>query len=211
MKGNSKSGKLAGVSILSAIAASLCCITPVLALISGASGAASSLSWMEPFRSYLLGLTVLVLGFAWYLKLKPRTAEEIQCDCEEDEKPPFRQTKKFLGIVTAFALLMMAFPYYAKIFYPKEVKKELVVIDKTNLQKVEFNITGMTCEACASHIGNEVRKLDGVATSKIEYAEGTGLVEFDASKLNKDEIIKTINATGYKVSGETIALNPSHK
>jgi hypothetical protein len=39
-----KAGKLAGASVLSAVAASLCCITPVLALISGVGGMASSFS-----------------------------------------------------------------------------------------------------------------------------------------------------------------------
>lgn len=40
MKQSSESRNLAGASILSAFAASLCCITPVLALISGAGGIA---------------------------------------------------------------------------------------------------------------------------------------------------------------------------
>ncbi|MGC8802221.1 MAG: hypothetical protein ACP5PS_00380, partial [Bacteroidales bacterium] len=68
---------------------------PVLALISGAGGIASLFSWLEPARPYLIVTTLLVLGFAWYQKLKPRTDEEIQCACEEDEKPPFMQTKVF--------------------------------------------------------------------------------------------------------------------
>ena len=63
--------KLAVTSILTAITASLCCITPVLALIAGTSGVASTFSWIEPFRPYLIGLTILVLLFAWYQKLKP--------------------------------------------------------------------------------------------------------------------------------------------
>ena len=44
--------KLAVTSILTAITASLCCITPVLALIAGTSGVASTFSWIEPFRPY---------------------------------------------------------------------------------------------------------------------------------------------------------------
>ncbi|HEY1054273.1 MAG TPA: heavy metal transporter, partial [Emticicia sp.] len=48
-------GWIAG--ILTAFATSLCCITPVLALLGGASGLASSFSWIEPFRPYLIGLT----------------------------------------------------------------------------------------------------------------------------------------------------------
>ena len=64
--------KLIGAGLLTAIAASLCCITPVLALVAGTSGLASTFSWLEPYRPYLIGLTILVLGFAWYQKLKDR-------------------------------------------------------------------------------------------------------------------------------------------
>ena len=64
--------KLIGAGLLTAIAASLCCITPVLALIAGTSGLTSTFSWLEPFRPYFIGLTTLVLAFAWYQKLKPK-------------------------------------------------------------------------------------------------------------------------------------------
>lgn len=64
--------KLIGTGLLTAIAASLCCITPVLAIIAGTSGLASTFSWLEPFRPYFIGLTILVLAFAWYQKLKPQ-------------------------------------------------------------------------------------------------------------------------------------------
>lgn len=40
----SNTTKFAGAGILTAVAASLCCITPVLALISGAASAASAFS-----------------------------------------------------------------------------------------------------------------------------------------------------------------------
>ena len=42
--------KLIGAGLLTAFAASLCCITPVLALVAGTSGLASSFSWLEPAR-----------------------------------------------------------------------------------------------------------------------------------------------------------------
>lgn len=201
MKTKFKSGKLAGASILSAIAASLCCITPVLALISGASGAASTFSWMEPFRPYLIGLTILILGFAWYQKLKPRTAEEIQCACEEEGKTPFMQTKIFLGLVTAFSILMMAFPYYGQIFYPKTEKK-VIVVSANNIQEVKFNVSGMTCASCEEHVKNEVNKLPGIVSVSANSKEGSAIVKFDNSKSSKGAIIKAINAAGYKVTGE---------
>ncbi len=85
--------KLIGAGLLTAIAASLCCVTPVLALIAGTSGLASTFSWLESFRPYFIGLTILVLGFAWYQKLKPK--KQIDCNCETAEKPKFIQSKTF--------------------------------------------------------------------------------------------------------------------
>ncbi|MFN3939167.1 MAG: mercuric transport protein MerTP [Chitinophagales bacterium] len=201
MNKDSNSGKLAGAGVLAAIAASLCCITPVLALLSGVGGIASAFTWLEPARPYFIGFTILVLGFAWYQKLKPRTAEEIQCACEEEEKPPFMQTKMFLGIVTVFAFLMMAFPYYGHIFYPK-ADKEILVVSSENIQEVQFNVSGMTCASCAEHIQHAVNELPGIMQVSANSDEGTSFVKFDLSKTDKAAITHAINATGYKVSGE---------
>lgn len=209
MNNKSKSGKLVGAGILSAIAASLCCITPVLALISGAGGIASSFSWLEPARPFLLGTTILVLGFAWFQKLKPRSAEEIQCDCEEDEKPPFMQTKKFLGIVTVFAFLMMAFPYYGHIFYAK-TDKEVVIVSSDNIQELKFNVSGMTCASCEEHVKHAVNQLPGILSVSANNVEGNAIVKFDNSKTDKAAITKAIDATGYKVSGETGDVKTEH-
>ena len=189
--------KLIGAGFLSAIAASLCCITPVLALIAGTSGLASTFSWLEPLRPYFIGLTILVLGFAWYQKLKPK--KQIDCNCEREEKPKFIQSKMFLGIVTAFAIVMLAFPYYSSIFYPK-TEKQNKVVDKSTIQKVEFTIRGMTCASCGEHVNHEVNKLTGIISSNSSYENGNAIVEFDNSKTNISEIEKTINSTGYSIT-----------
>ena len=196
-----KNNSIVGAGMLSAIAASLCCITPVLALISGVSGVASPFSWMDPVRPYLIAITVLVLGFAWYQKLKPRKKDEIACECEEDEKPSFWQSKKFLAIITVFAGLMLAFPNYAHVFYPSNDKKEVVIVNASNIQAITFGVKGMTCNGCASHVENEVNKLPGIISVKASYEEATAKVEFDHSKVGVDEIEEAINATGYLVIG----------
>jgi mercuric ion transport protein len=194
---NKKTNKLVGAGLLTAIAASLCCITPVLALIAGTSGLASTFSWLEPFRPYLIGLTILVLGFAWYQKLKPK--KQIDCNCDTEEKPKFVQSKMFLGIITAFAIVMLAFPHYSSIFYPK-TEKQIIVVDKSNLQEVEFTISGMTCSGCEEHINHEVNKLTGIISSSTSYENGKSVVEFDNSKTDITEIEKAINSTGYSVT-----------
>ena len=189
--------KLIGAGLLTAITASLCCITPVLALIAGTSGIASAFSWIEPFRPYLIGLTILVLAFAWYQKLKPQ--KEIDCECETDEKAKFIQSRKFLGIVTVFAIVMLAFPYYSGIFYPN-TEKQIIVVDKSDIKKTEFKISGMTCASCEENVNHEVNKLNGIVNSKASYENGNAVIEFDKTKTNETEIEKAINSTGYKVT-----------
>lgn len=203
MAANNSSGKWAGAGLVTAIAASLCCITPVLALIAGSSGLASTFSWMEPARPYLAGLTIAVLGFAWYQKLKPKS-EAMDCDCEADEKTPFLQTKTFLGLVTVFTLLMLAFPYYSSVFYPKE-KKELIMVSEANLEKAVFEVSGMTCTSCEEHVKHAVGELPGIVDVEASYEEGKAVVSFDKSKANPDEIKSAIDATGYKVTEYQLA------
>ncbi|WP_276391489.1 mercuric transport protein MerTP [Eudoraea chungangensis] len=195
---NNKS--LIGTTVITALAASLCCITPVLAFIAGTSGIASTFSFIEPFRPYLVGITILVLVFAWYQKLRPRTQEEIDCACEEDEKPSFWQSKKFLALVTLFATVMLAFPYYAQIFYPSTGKaKEVVYVSENDVDEVSFSIEGMTCSGCEAHIESEVNKLDGIIVVKSDYQKANTLVKYDASKTSADEIKKAILRTGYTI------------
>ncbi|MDV3616160.1 heavy metal transporter [Elizabethkingia anophelis] len=204
---NKKNNRLIGAGVLSSIAASLCCITPVLALISGASGVASAFSWLEPARPYLIGITVLVLGFAWYQKLKQKATTEIECACEADEKPPFMQTKKFLGIVTIFAFLMLAFPYYGHIFYPK-ADKEVVVMSPDSMREVSYNVSGMTCASCEEHVKHAVNALPGIVGISASSDAGMVDVKFDNAKTNETAIAKAIDGTGYKVSGEkTLSQN----
>jgi mercuric ion transport protein len=205
---NSKSSQTwLGAGVITAIGASLCCITPVLALISGASGIASSFSWMEPFRPYLIAITLGVLGFAWYKKLKPKTAEEIACACKDDEKRSFFQSKMFLIIITVFAIVMLAFPYYGQAFYPKD-NKNVVIVSADNIKQVNFKLRGMDCASCEEHIKYSVNKLPGILETKADYKSGVANVRYDQSKTNKNSIIKAIDATGYKVTGEVASLTP---
>jgi len=197
--------KSVGAGLLVAITASLCCITPVFATLAGIGGIASSFSWMEPFRPYLIGLTILVLGFAWYQKLRPKTQEEIDCACDEDERPSFWQSKKFLGTVTVFAVLMLAFPSYAHIFYFNGGNKTPAAIieqDTTKTNKIVLDVKGMTCAGCEASIEHEVGALQGVKSVDASYANGNATIEYLPEVLEKTDIIQTINKTGYTVLEE---------
>lgn len=189
--------KLMATGILTAIAASLCCITPVLAIIAGTSGLASAFSWLDPFRPYLVGLTVLVLGFSWFQKIKPKKTEA-DC-CTKKEETTFLQSKFFLLLVTVFATVMLAFPHFSQLFYSKQ-EKETIVIERQNLKKAEFIINGMTCRGCEAHVENEVNQLHGIFSVTASYENGNAIVQFDHSVTTIEEIETAIKKTGYKIT-----------
>lgn len=193
--------KLIGAGFFTAVAASLCCITPVLALVAGTTGIASTFSWLEPMRPYFVGLTFLIIGFSWYQKLK--TKKQIDCNCGTKEKSKFINSKMFLGIITVLAALMLSFPYYSNIFYPNTEKK-ILVFNKSSGQKAEFTISGMTCASCEKHVNHEVNKLIGIINSNVNYTNGNAIVEFDDSKTTINEIEKAINSTGYTVTNKKL-------
>ena len=191
-------GSFTFAGVLTAIAASLCCITPVIALLAGSSSIAANFSWIEPARPYLIGLSVAVLAFAWYLKLKPAKTNDMDCNCETTKKTSFFQSKTFLGIVTVFAILMMTFPLYAKMFYPKPKAETTAFAVVDNKQQIKFTIQGMTCKACEEHVNNELSKVNGVLAYKTSYVTRSSLVTFNKSKVDVKAIEDAIKKTGYK-------------
>lgn len=191
--------KLMGTSVLTALAASICCITPVLAVLAGTTGLASTFSWIEPFRPYLIGFTILVLAFAWYQKFKPKAKEEIDCECD-DEKPKFINSKGFLFLITLFAVAMLTFPSYAPIFYSSpDSSKEIVYVEQSNVKEIKVTIEGMTCTGCEAHIEIEVNKLDGILNVSADYEAANTSVTYDETKVDLKKIEMAILSTGYKI------------
>jgi len=186
--------------LVAAFVASLCCITPVAASLAGISGIASTFSFMEPIRPFLIGLTILILGFAWYQKLKPKSEEEIECAC--DENPSFMQSKAFLGIVTVLAAVLMAFPYYSEAFFPAQ-EKNVVYVQESQVQTITLDIEGMTCTGCEATVKNAAYQLEGVLEVKANYKTGEATITYNQSMLQPKDIEEAINKTGFSVKQKT--------
>ena len=63
--------------------------------------------------------------------------------------------------------------------------------------KQKFNITGMTCSACSSHVEKSVGKLTGVENVSVNLLTNSMQVEFDENKLDTAGIIKAVEDAGY--------------
>lgn len=190
---------LSSGGIITALFASLCCITPVLAVLGGLGGIATTFSFLEPLRPYLIGLTVIVLGFAFYKAYKPKKENDIDCACETDEKPKFINSKKFLWIITAVSALLITFPYYSKVLFPT-AKEKVVIVQSDNIIKAEIQIEGMTCTSCEHSIDFALQSENGVIKESSSYKTGIAKVEFDKSKVTEVQLKKAIEEkVGYKV------------
>lgn len=63
--------------------------------------------------------------------------------------------------------------------------------------KERFDVTGMTCSACSSHVEKSVGKLTGVENVSVNLLTNSMQVEFDENKLDTAGIIKAVKDAGY--------------
>lgn len=90
------------------------CALPLLSFI-GVSGATlSELSWLDKLQPYLMGLTILSLGYGFYQAYRP--VKEQNCDAAACACPPtkrnFFKSKSFLWTATIFCLFLWTSPLF---------------------------------------------------------------------------------------------------
>jgi Cu+-exporting ATPase len=66
-------------------------------------------------------------------------------------------------------------------------------------QRIELEIGGMTCASCAARVEKKLNKLDGVEAS-VNYATELASVAYDAEHVAVDELVRTVEATGYSAA-----------
>ncbi len=100
-----------GLGLAAGVGASLCCI-PILFLLVGVGGAwMGTLTALEPYRPYFLGLTLVCLGLAFHrLYLVPRA-----CAGGEACVTPrtLRRQRTLFWAITTVVGLLIGIPWYA--------------------------------------------------------------------------------------------------
>ena len=65
------------------------------------------------------------------------------------------------------------------------------------MQKVKFDIQGMTCSSCSSYVEKAVNSIDGVKNVNVNLLSNNMIVEYDENKLNNEKIINAVIDAGY--------------
>ena len=113
-KGSESAALVAGG--LAAVLASTCCLGPLILVALGFSGAwIGSLSALEPYRPWLIGVALVALFLAGRRIFRPASA------CKPGEVcalPAARRAYKILfGAVTGLVVVAVAYPFLARFFY----------------------------------------------------------------------------------------------
>jgi len=99
-----------------AVGASVCCVGPLLLLALGIGGAwVGSLTAMEPYRPFFIGLTLLFLGLAFRTLYLAAPACTPGTPCA-DPRTLKRQRLTF-WLVAVLLLGLLAVPWLAPLFY----------------------------------------------------------------------------------------------
>jgi len=188
---------IAGV-IIAALAASVCCIGPLVLLGLGIGGAwVGNLNALEPFRPYLMALTLGVLAFAFYRIYWPKAK-----DCEPGSfcanPKSYRINKITLWISTIFVLGLLATPYVVEELAARE-NEEADRLSKqlADLKEVTLDVPGMNCAACPFTVQKSLKQLDGVESAKATLEDKKAKVIYNPSKITVEKMIEATTNAGY--------------
>ena len=188
------------------IVASLCCVTPVLAVLAGSSSLASSFSWLAPYHNYLVVFTVLVLIYAWYDKLK--LSKTIECDCDNES---FFAGKTFLAMVTVFTAIMLTFPQWGdKVFDSAPTAESCstgicdIPVANTEQKSLPTITTNKQAKACST--GSCPTPKENTTPQTTDTANLPVLKYMSDEKANPTEHGQiSCSGTGYKVLDDLLA------
>ena len=153
-------------AILAAVAASSCCILPLLlgAASAGTVGLGASLA---PYRPYLAGLSVLLLGAGFYSAYRPQRAGGAAECCDRKTVRARRMGKAVLWVVALFTAAALAYPEIAA-YRAGRIAAAPAVAAGPSAETAVFTIGKMTCAECTLSIAGALKAKPGVLDARVD-------------------------------------------
>ncbi|NOZ07785.1 MAG: mercury transporter [FCB group bacterium] len=195
-----------GTAIISAVSLKLCCWGPILLTgLAGVSGSSVYFSWLSTLRPYLLTVSFLSLGLAFYQVYKPQKEGRCPGGCDT-EKKSFIKSKLYVWLVAIFVVVMTSISYLPKQF-DQVTEKAIMIVEKANIESIELYIEGLSCAGCEENINYSVNQLNGIIAVKTSFKKGTTVIKFDNSRINITDIEGVIKSKGFTIKS---VLVPGH-
>ena len=96
-------------------------------------------------------------------------------------------------IITGFTFFLLSY------LSCQSTKTENDTVSSENFVEVKIEVSGMTCEGCENAIVKKLDAIAGVEEATASHKDSVALVTFDQSKTSVDEIVESIEKTGFTV------------
>jgi mercuric ion transport protein len=200
-----KREKLAAIgSVFAAVAASICCIGPLVAVVLGV-GSLAAASGLNRWRPVFLGVTFVLLALAWYLTYRKPKVEGCADGGVCATRPGGKWGSVILWVATGLAIVLAALPLYAGAIARWLHREEPAVgaSQSASVATVKVRIPSMDCEACAGNIQRTLLKKGGILRAKVTFKAKEAVVEYDAGKISPAQIVVAIDETGFRAEPVT--------
>lgn len=109
-----------------------------------------------------------------------------------------------------FALERATVSYQPDIVSPAQMEEKIEKLGYgTVKEQIDFQLTGMTCAACANRIEKGLAKMPGVSQASVNFALETAHVEYSSSEVSVDDMIRKVEKLGYQAAPKEEAAGDS--
>jgi len=209
--GGTKTLSLAG-AVLAAMAASACCIGPLLLALLGVGGA-GALATLGAYRPYLLVLTVALLAWGFYLTYRrPRRAvvtaalgDGDACGCA---RPKAGLAGRIgLWIATVLVVVFATAPSVLARIAERGGSAVALAGDAT-LETAILHVQGIDCEACAAPLRRALTKVGGLRDLTLDVPAQNARLTYEPAPGRLQAYVVAIDDLGYEAS---LLLEPGRR
>jgi len=195
-KNQSRARKLSlGGAVVAAIAASSCCIAPLILAAFGVAGGGALAAFAE-YRPYLLAVTFVVLGIGFYLTYrKPKAVAGDACGCERPKAG--RGARIGLWVATVLVVLFAAAPSLIGVAQDAFGTAPAFAAAGAPTEQARLRVDGMTCESCAVHVKEALTKVGGFHDLTLDLPGKNITVTYEPAPGRLEAYAVAIQGLGY--------------
>lgn len=190
-----------GGAIVAALAASSCCIGPLILAALGIGGA-GAFAIFGAYRPYILGATAALLAAGFYFTYrKERAATGDACGCEKPSSTGGRAGHTGLWVATGMVALFAAAPnLLAGLNRQAGHTQAVATRSGLSVEHAVIRVEGMDCEACATHIRGALTNAGGFHDLNLDLKGHAITVGYEPAPGRLERYVAAINDLGYEAS-----------
>lgn len=181
-------------AIAGALAASACCLGPLVLVALGATGAwIGHLAALEPYRPLFILATVGLLGFAFYREYRQPTTEACKPGSACAVPAVRRGARGALWVVAALVVVLLGLPYVS----PALVASATTGRSSGPTATVTLAVHNMTCDGCVATVTKALRAVPGVTHAHVTLEPPRAEVTYDPARVTPRRLTAATGEVGY--------------